>query len=183
MLDQLFSDLKLAESNVERAQQKQEHYTNLHRQHVEYKVGDKVLLSTSDLRLRMKVTPKLSSRFIGPFAIKRVLSPLVYELDLPPSMQIHPVFHVSKLKAFKESERFSESRTSPLNRPPPEIIDDEAEYEVEAIRDCRERKYGRRMYKQYLVKWKGYPEWENTWEWEDTLTGAQAAVDAYNSSL
>ena len=35
------------------------------------------------------------------------------------------------------------------------------------------------MYKQYLVKWKGYPEWENTWEWEDTLEHSKQIVEQY----
>ena len=97
MLIQLFSDLKLADINVKRAQERQSHYTNLTRQGVEYKVGDKVLLSTTDLRLKMKVTPKLTARYIGPFTIKRKLSPLNYELDLSSSFSIHPVFHIKKV--------------------------------------------------------------------------------------
>ena len=50
------------------------------------------------LRLKMKITPKLTQRWIGPFTIKRKLSPLNYELDLPSSFSIHPVFHISKLR-------------------------------------------------------------------------------------
>ena len=184
MLEQLFSDLIKAEKNAAQAQQRQEHYTNLHRQHVEYKVGDKVLLSTTDLRLRMKVTPKLTARYIGPFTIKRVLSTLNYELDLPPSMsRIHPVFHISKLRSYNSSEQFDSFRPPPPDRPAPEIVDQQEEYEVEAIRDRRMRRWRGGMHKQYLVKWKGYPEYENTWEWWDTLQGAQQIVDAYESSL
>ena len=39
------------------------------------------------------------------------------------------------------------------------------------------------MHKQYLVKWKGYPEWENTWEWWDTLTDAQEVVNKYEEEV
>ncbi|MGH2639957.1 MAG: hypothetical protein ACRDF4_11870, partial [Rhabdochlamydiaceae bacterium] len=46
----------------------------------------------------MTITPKLTARYIGPFTIKRKLSPLNYELQLPPSLSIHPVFHISKLR-------------------------------------------------------------------------------------
>jgi hypothetical protein len=45
------------------------------------------------------------------------------------------------------------------------------------------RLYKRKPYKQYLVKWKGYPERENSWEWEDTLKGASNIVNAYWRSL
>src|SRR5579863_10485347 len=48
------------------------------------------------------------------------------------------------------------------SRPPPDLISGEAEYEVEQIRGHRH--HGRRRQLQYLLKWKGYPESDNTWE-------------------
>jgi hypothetical protein len=180
MLENLAADLVQAEENVKKAQSSQERHSNKHRIDRQFQVGEQVWLSTDDLRLRMKVTPKLTQRWIGPFPIQRKLSPLNYELALPPTLRIHPVFHVSKLRLHKQSARFDTHRPPPPARPPPEIADQAEQYEVEAIRDHRERKYGRRMYKQYLVKWKDYPEWENTWEWEDTLHDrASDAVRSY----
>ena len=49
MLEQLFEDLEKPRRISFEAQANQQHYTNLHRRDVEYNVGDKVLLSTSDL--------------------------------------------------------------------------------------------------------------------------------------
>ena len=37
---------------------------------------------------------------LGPFKIKRKLSNLTFELDLPPTMKIHPVFHKLLLKLY-----------------------------------------------------------------------------------
>ena len=45
--------------------------------------------------------------------------------------------------------------------PPPDLIDGEEEYDVEAILDSR--KWGRGCKQQYLVKWKGYSKAENQW--------------------
>jgi Chromo (CHRromatin Organisation MOdifier) domain len=47
-------------------------------------------------------------------------------------------------------------------RPPPDLIDDAEEYEVERVVDHRH--HGRKKNLQYLLKWKGYPESDNTWE-------------------
>ena len=47
------------------------------------------------------------------------------------------------------------------NEPPPNLIDGEEEYEVEAILGSRHHGRGRKL--QYLVKWKGYSEAENQW--------------------
>jgi Chromo (CHRromatin Organisation MOdifier) domain len=46
--------------------------------------------------------------------------------------------------------------------PPPDLFDGEAEYEVEQI--CAHWRWGRGKTLQYLIKWKGYPESDNTWE-------------------
>jgi hypothetical protein len=170
LLQQLNEDLVAAERNVNRAQSAQQKQANKHRSEKEYELGQSVWLSTADLRLKSKITPKLSGRWVGPFAIKRKLSPLTYELDLPPSLPIHPVFHISKLRLHRISDRFAPYRpTLPASRPPPVIINEQEEHEVEAIRNHKMAKWKGKMYKQYLVKWKGYDEHENTWEWEDTL--------------
>ena len=50
-------------------------------------------------------------------------------------------------------------------QPPPDIIDGEEEYEVEAILDHRGGNHKNQQ--QYLVKWKGYPE--TTWEPQSNL--------------
>ena len=53
--------------------------------------------------------------------------------------------------------------------------EDEQEYEVEAILKHRQR--GRK--KEYLIKWVGYPDSENTWEPEEHLTDVQEMLKSY----
>lgn len=50
---------------------------------------------------------------------------------------------------------------------PSDEEDDTEEYVVEAIRDWRYNLREKR--REYLIKWKGYEECENTWEPEDNL--------------
>ena len=62
-----------------------------------YKVGDLVLLSTRNLK--MKGTPgKFQKRFVGPFQVIETIGEQAYRLALPDDWKIHPVFHVSLLK-------------------------------------------------------------------------------------
>ena len=62
-------------------------------------VGDMVILDTHNLVIRNQPTHKFKQRYIGPYPIVKVLSPTSYELQLPGTMNVHPIFHISKLKS------------------------------------------------------------------------------------
>jgi Chromo (CHRromatin Organisation MOdifier) domain len=81
----------------------------------------------------------------GPFIITEVLGPVTYQLQLPKSWRIHNVFYAALLRPYIYGENFTE--------PPPELIEGDKGYEVEAIINHRKRGQGY----QYYVKWKGYP--------------------------
>ena len=61
-------------------------------------------------------------------------------------------------------------------RPPPKLVDNEEEYEVEAILDSWRFGRGRKL--QYLIKWLGYPESDNQWEDADKVH-ADALVENF----
>ncbi|KAJ9518304.1 hypothetical protein QJQ45_010209 [Haematococcus lacustris] len=83
------------------AQSRQAAYANKARRDVEYKVGQKVLLSTKNLKLRPGKARKLIPRYVGPFEILLLVSAVAVKLDLPASMsRLHPVFHVSLIKPY-----------------------------------------------------------------------------------
>src|SRR5216683_1178410 len=126
--------------------------------------GQKVWLDAKNLMLSYG-TIKLAPRRHGPFEIEKVVSPVVYKLRLPPQWNIHPVFHASLLTPYAETKEHGENYT----RPPPDMIEGEAEYEVEAVQAHR---YRRRKL-QYLIKWKGYPNSDNTWEPLDNICAPQ----------
>jgi hypothetical protein len=89
------------------------------------------------------------------------------------SWNIHPVFHNSLLTPFVETLAHGPNFT----RPPPDLINGEAEYKVEAIRS--HHYFGKNKRLQYLLKWKGYPKADNTWESEDQLN-APDRLKQYN---
>jgi hypothetical protein len=103
-------------------------------------------------------TVKLAPRRHGPFCISKIISPVAYQLALPLQWNIHPVFHASLLTPYVETDNHGPN----FSRPPPNITIGQNEYEVEAIRSHRH--FGRQRKLQYLLKWKGYPESNNTWE-------------------
>ena len=71
------------------------HYADQHRGTApEYKVRDKVWLSTKDIKIN-RPSQKLAERQLGPFEIVKVISPNAVKLKLPTSFKIHDVINVS----------------------------------------------------------------------------------------
>jgi hypothetical protein len=174
--------MQLAQGNVARAQERQVRYYNSKKRRVEFKVGDKVLLATANLKLlgEQKRARKLTERWIGPYRVKKVINRNAYELELPPSLKIHPVINVSQLKEYRDGTDLFPNRPQPLTRPAPVAKEDSGapEWEVERILD--HRTVGRSKRVQYLVEWKGYPLHEATWEPIENLDGALDTVIEYN---
>ena len=119
------------------------------KQHV-FQKGDLVWLDGRNIKT-YQPTAKLAPKRHGPFPIQRVLSTIDYQLTLPDQWKIHYVFHVDLLTPYRETEFHGANYA----RPPPDLVGEEEQYEVEQVLD--ERNYGRWKKKQYLVKWKGYP--------------------------
>jgi hypothetical protein len=142
---------------------------------VSFKVGDQVLLSTTNLHLASQSkqpSRKFQPRFVGPYPVIQQVSPVAYKLELPVTWRIHPVFHVSLLKKYNQSDKFENRQATP---PDPVLVEEHQEYEVESILDKR-RWYNRA---EYLVKWKGYPVYDSTWEPLTNLANAQQAVEDF----
>ena len=142
-----------------------------HRDMPKYAVGDRVWLDGRNLKTDQP-TSKLAPRRHGPFIITKVMSPVSYQLQLPHQWRIHPVFHIDLLTPYRETKTHGENYQRPL----PELVDNEEEYEVEAVLDSRRFGRGRKL--QYLIKWVGYPSSDNQWEDADKVH-ADELVDAF----
>ena len=130
-----------------------------------------MVLSTRNLSVNQHLLTKLRRRWIGPYSITKVISPVAYRLDLPPAWRVHPVFHVSNLKRWTRSEEFER-----VERPPsPVMVEGHEEYEVEAIL----RHKGKGARRLYQVLWKGFPITEASWEPESHLANAPQAMEEY----
>ena len=134
------------------AERMREQYDRKVREAPKFQVGDRVWLEATNIQVTR--TRKLANRRLGPFRIIRVISEVNYELELPRTMHVHPVFHVGLLTPFTPDT--IEGRVQPP--PPPVIVDGDEEFEVESILDAKLE----RGKLKYLVHWKGYSAADNS---------------------
>jgi hypothetical protein len=99
--------------------------------------------------------------------ISKQNGPVTYTLDLPKDARIHPQFHVKRLEPADPA--------TPLQTTFHYELEEEHEFEVEKILDHRGNQHSR----EYLIKWKGYPDAENTWEPEPNLQNCKQIIQKY----
>jgi hypothetical protein len=128
--------------------------------------GDKVYLVRRNIKTK-RPSDKLDHKKLGPFTITKVISNSNYELRLPSTMKIHPVFHISLLEPAPANSELKETI----------IVDaQEGEYDVEKILSSRQNG----TVTEYLVKWLDYPETENTWEPMENLRRCSQMLEQYH---
>ena len=162
---------EMTKSSLEKAAEDMKKFYDKHRGKTpEFEIGQKVLLDNANLSID-RPSRKLAERRSGPFKVLAKIGTHAYRLELPSSWKsIHPVFHVSKLNPYHEDP---EQPNHP--QPPPDIVEGEPEWEVEAILGSKII----RNQLQFLVKWKGWPDSENSWEPEANVENATELVEAF----
>ncbi len=128
-------------------------------------VEERVYLRTNNIHVKQR-SKKLNNKSIKPFKIKRNIKKISYELDLLKKMRIHPVFHASMLQCCNQFIPLQTTKTSvKLNE----------EYQVENI--LEKRMISEKAH--YLVRWKGYNTFENTWELIENLNGCMRTLQHF----
>ncbi|XP_071685387.1 uncharacterized protein [Lolium perenne] len=151
----------LLRAQLARAQLRMKHYADRNRSERQFQVGDRVLLKLQPYAQQSVVNrpyPKLSYKYFGPYKVLEKTGAVAYRLELPQSAQVHPVFHVSKLKPFTANHTpvFSELPSVPVlqvaNPMPVQIL------------DRRLVRKGNAATPQVLIHWAHMPENCTTWE-------------------
>ena len=165
-LEEMDQQLRLIRENLKKASDRQESYANLKRSPRSFKEGDKVFLRVKPKRSSLKLGKyrKLAYRYCGPFEVLRQIGEQSYELNLPPRLLVHNVFHVSLLKGYVHDPLhvLSDEDT---------VLVNQGEFQMvpEQILEVKERKLRHRTIREVLVQWKGYSIEDASWEDWDRL--------------
>ncbi|KAK2983048.1 hypothetical protein RJ640_001865 [Escallonia rubra] len=174
-------NIDLAHSYLEKAARRMKKHADKNRRSQEFNVGDKVMVKflPQDRKFLRGRDSRLLHKYEGPLTIVKKIGKMAYKVDPPHwwSCQLHPVFHVSMLKPFHE-DTVDPSRGQ-IRRPglKPKAAGKRV---AEAILNDRVITASRKRHQEYLVKWQGYMEEENTWERAADLSSYTDKIEAYH---
>ena len=136
-------------------------FTDRNRTDQQFSVGDSVLLRLqpyTQSSVANRPFPKLLYKFFGPYTVLEKIGAVAYRLQLPDDSAIHPVFHISQLKAFHPNYTLVYKKL-------PTTTDLEATAaQPEKIIERRLVKKGNNAVPQVLITWTGLPHDSTTWE-------------------
>jgi hypothetical protein len=136
-----------------KAQEKKKNDVNKHRRAVDFDVGDRVFLTMKSWTTE-RPSSKLDNQMAGPYKVIGRIGEL-FRLKLLELIKIHPVFHPEKLRKAPDDPLPGQV----IQPPPPVVIVEEPEYEVQDIIACKLK------WKQlhYRVSWVGYTDPDLQW--------------------
>ena len=103
-----------------------QYYDKKHEDMPPWKEGDKVYLQRKNIQMK-RPSAKLDFTKLGPFKIKKKLSPVMFELELSEDSRLHSVFHAALLETAPQQTMIQKTLQT----------EGEREYEVEEILDFR----------------------------------------------
>ncbi|KAJ1579747.1 hypothetical protein NDA12_006262 [Ustilago hordei] len=146
---------KYLQEQIREAQRRSVNQYNRKHKDIEFKVGDMVYINRRNWKTR-RPTPKLDTRFAGPYPVQERVGRRAYRITLPANLRVHDVFHVSMLEPARTSSLPQRAEQPTI----PSLPDEDLDFEVEALID--KRSHNGTM--EYKVLWRGYSEEAASWE-------------------
>ena len=156
-VDEFVDKMKLVREEAEAALKNsttmmKKYYDQKRGKSLDYKEGDSVWLEGKNIKT-LRPMQKLGDKRYGPFKILKKVGATSFKLDLPGGWRkIHPVFNEVLLSPYHSPQFPSQQQRL---SPPPVVIGEEPEWEVESILQAKVSGRGK---VSYLVQFKGYPE-------------------------
>ncbi len=127
---------EMIKANLEKAHKQYKDFVDKTQREVNFEEADEMWLNIKKFRLPKGLNHKFLGPYIGPFKMLEKKFPDTYKLKLLENLRIHPIFQVSLLKLVScDASRPSRKHNS---RPPPDLIHNELEFEVEAVLESRQ---------------------------------------------
>ncbi|KAK3011012.1 hypothetical protein RJ639_011916 [Escallonia herrerae] len=162
---ELRQNIDLAHSYLEKVARRMKKHADRNMRSQEFNVGDKVMvkLLPQDRKFLSRRDSRLLQKYEGPLTIVKKIGKMAYKVDPPHwwSRQLHPVFHVSMLKPFYEDTADPSRGQIKRQGLKPKVAGKRV---AEAILNDRVIIASRKRHQEYLVKWQGHMDEENTWE-------------------
>ncbi|XP_072953304.1 uncharacterized protein [Typha angustifolia] len=157
--------LRRLKTHLATAQNRMKQTHDKGRREREFEVDQLVFVRAQPYRqstLRPILNQKLGYKYYGPYRVLQRIGPVAYRLDLPEGTRIHPVFHVSALKAQIGPNHVVGSTL-------PEPMEEDGSNEPVRVLSRRRRRQGSRLETEVLIEWLGKPTDESTWELETDI--------------
>lgn len=163
--------LEFGRSRLVESQKTMKDQADKHRRDVSYNIGDKVWVSSKDIKTRPSQT--LEDKMFGPYRIIGRVG-TSYRLELPTTFKRTNTFHPSKLRLDPDDPLPGQ------HPPPPRPVEVEGEDEWELDDILQSRRYRGRL--QYKVKWHGF-ERDDEWYYADAeqFKNAQTVVEEFHT--
>lgn len=149
-----------ARARIQKAKEKVKERVDKSRRNHDIQKGDKVLLSTKNL-----TDKKLDRPYVGAFEVQDIKGTTAH-LKLP-ATGIFPKFHVGLLRKAPDGVPLAKDWH----------YQKKEEYEIEKIIDENKQT------DEFLIKWKGFPDEENTWKPKRHLKNAQGSLRKFRKAI
>ncbi|KAK3039423.1 hypothetical protein RJ639_027672 [Escallonia herrerae] len=172
-------NIDLAYSYLEKAARRMKKHADKNMRSQEFNVGDKVMvkLMPQDRKFLRGRDSRLLQKYEGPLTIVKKIGKMAYKVDPPHwwSRQLHPVFHVS-MPFYEDTTDPSRGQIKRQGLKPKAA----GKRVAEAILNDIVITASRKRHQEYLVKWQGHMDEENTWERAADLSVYTDKIEAYH---